>query len=91
MTIFLSCGPILEPLIGMAGAIIICIILITLAVKKIKKSNYYQNEFKKAEIIKKSGLIALFLMISATILYVVFFMSTMLLTFLVLMIEGRLG
>jgi hypothetical protein len=76
MNIFLSCGPIIEPLVGMAFSGIICVFLFIFFLNKAKKSDFYQSEFIELSTIKKFGHIIFFIGTILCFLTIIFFILT---------------
>ena len=73
MNIFLSCGPIIEPLVGMAFSGIICVFLFIFFLNKAKKSDFYQSEFIELSTIKQFAHIIFFLSTILCFLTIIFF------------------
>lgn len=73
MNITLSCGPVIEPLIAVAISIIICVIVCFYIVKRIKSSDYFNNDFKLLSKLRKSAIAILFLIIVIASLWLFFF------------------
>lgn len=76
MNIFLSCGPIIEPLVGIAVSGITCIFLFIYLLNKVKKSDFYQSEFIELPTIKQFGHIIIFLSIILCFLTIIFYILT---------------
>jgi len=76
MNIFLSCGPIIEPLVGMAFSGIICVFLFIFFLNKAKKSDFYQSEFIELSMIKQFGHIIFFLSTILCFLTIIFYILT---------------
>ncbi len=76
MNVFLSCGPILEPLIGIAVSGILCIFLFIYLLNRAKKSDFYQSEFIELSTIKQFGHIIIFLCTVLCFLTIIFYILT---------------
>ena len=77
MIIPLSCGPILEPILGMLISGIVCGILVFYFLKRIKLSEFYKNDFQKFTKQKKVTTIVVFLVAFLSCLWLIFFILTM--------------
>jgi hypothetical protein len=73
MSILLSCGPILEPLIEITLSSIISIILFFYIIKKAKESEFYEIDFLESTTSKKIGYILLFTTIVISVLILIFY------------------
>ncbi len=70
--ILLSCGPILQPLIGMLCSGAICIILFFYSIKRVKQTDFYQEIYSESSPLSKFGYIIAFLIASLCLLYLIF-------------------
>ena len=76
MNILLSCGPILEPLIGAISSLVFSIILFIYIIKRAKKSEFYKNEFSESTLLKKMTYVLLFTTAVISFLVLLFFILT---------------
>ena len=77
MTKFLSCGPILEPLIGIVFSAVSSFIIFVYIIKAIKNSNFYETEYYEYSAIKRIAYFVLFLIITISLLMIIFFTLTL--------------
>jgi hypothetical protein len=89
MNQILSCGPVLEPLIGIFISAIICLLLFFYAVNRIRKSNYYEDYFKDHAISSKRLQIAALLILALGAFIMLFFILMLLITLIIVRIESN--
>ena len=77
MIIPISCGPILEPILGMLISGILCGAFAFRFLKRIKSSEFYKKDFQNFTNQKKIATIILFLIAFLSCLWLIFFMLTM--------------
>ena len=79
----LSCGPILEPLLGILISAIICLLLFFYFVNRVRKSDYYESYFKDYSLISKRLQIIMFLILALGVFIMLFFILIFLITLLI--------
>lgn len=84
MNSLLSCGPILEPLIGIVFSSIISIIILFFIVRSVKKSEFYETEYCESSNTKKIGYLLLFSIILIGVILIIFFILTLLIATIVI-------
>ena len=77
MIIPISCGPILEPILGMLISGILCGTFVFRFLKRIKSSEFYKKDFQNFTNQKKIATIIIFLIAFLSCLWLIFFMLTM--------------
>ena len=85
MNFNLSCGPILEPLIGISISSVILVFAIIYIIKITIKSNFYQNEFVAFNNSRKIILIVLYFAILSSTLIILFFILTFIISGILLL------
>ncbi|MBE0391223.1 hypothetical protein HNQ02_002869 [Flavobacterium sp. 7E] len=81
----LSCGPIIEPIIGISISVIICGFLLFYTFKRTKENVFYKNDFKQLSNLKKSIYSILYLTIVICCLWLTFFILAMIFSTILLM------
>ena len=87
MNIYLSGGPILEPLIGLSIASLISLFLLIYFIKITIRSEFYQNQFYDLNSSKKVILILSYLIILVCLMFVLFFILAFLASGLVFLFK----
>ena len=83
MIIPISCGPILEPILGMLISGILCGAFAFRSLKRIKSSEFYKKDFQNFTNQKKLAIIIVFLVAFLSCLWLIFFIMTMIITGLI--------
>ena len=87
MNIKLSCGPILEPLLGLSIASLVSVFLLIYFIKITIRSEFYQNQFSDLNNSKKVIVIIAYFALLSCLMLALFFILAFIASGLVFLIE----